>query len=117
MDEYHTNVELLLPAVDHVDRIADEHGQNNDDKAGQGSVVHGVLLFSEWGEFVDDEVEALRKRAGAKDAGVAGDDLAIELHAQRWRAGDLGFLGLDDLELRAAEYLAGGVECGGDHSR
>ena len=56
MDEYHTNVELLLPAVDHVDRIADEHGQNDDDKAEQGIVVHRVLLFSERGEFVDDEV-------------------------------------------------------------
>ena len=82
MDEYHTNVELLLPAVDHVNRIADEHGQDDDDKANQGVVVHGVLLFSERGEFVDDEVEALRKRAGSKDARVAGDDLAIELHAQ-----------------------------------
>ena len=110
MDEYHTNVELLLPAVDHVNRIADEHGQNNDDKAEQGIVVHGVLLFSERGEFVDDEVEALRKRAGSKDARVAGDDLAIELHAQRWRAGDLGFLGLDDLKLRTAEQFASGVE-------
>ena len=108
MDEYHTNVELLLPAVDHVDRIADEHGQNDDDKAEQGIVVHRVLLFSERGEFVDDEVEALRKRAGSKDARIAGDNLAIELHAQRRGAGDLGFLGLDDLELRAAEYLAGG---------
>ena len=47
MDEYHTNVELLLPAVDYVNRIADEHGQNNDDKAEQGIVVHGVLLFTE----------------------------------------------------------------------
>ena len=47
MDEYHTNVELFLASVDHVDRIADEHGQNNDDKAEQGIVVHGVLLFTE----------------------------------------------------------------------
>ena len=115
MDEYHTNVELLLPAVDHVNRIADEHGQDDDDKANQGVVVHGVLLFSERGEFVDDEVEALRKCAGTKDARVAGDDLAIELHAQRRRAGDLGFFGLDNLKLRTTEHLAGGVERGGDH--
>ena len=47
MDEHHTNVELLLSTVDHVDRIADEHGQNDDDKAEQGIVVHEVLLFSE----------------------------------------------------------------------
>lgn len=60
MDEYHTNVELLLPTVDHVDRIAYEHGQNNDDKAEQGIVVHGVLLFSERREFVDDDIKALR---------------------------------------------------------
>ena len=32
-------------------------------------------------------------------------------------AGDLGFLGLDDLELRAPEYLAGGVKRSGDHGR
>ena len=82
MDEYHTNAELLLPAVDHVDRIADEHGQNDDDKAEQGIVIHRVLLFTERREFIDDEVETLRKCAGAKDAGVAGDNLAIELHAQ-----------------------------------
>ena len=47
LDEYHTNVELLLPAVDYVNRITDEHGQNDDDKAEQGIVVHGVLLFTE----------------------------------------------------------------------
>ena len=82
MDEYHTNVESLLPAVDNVDRIADEHGQNDDDKAEQGIVVHRALLFSERGEFVDDEVEALWKCAGSKDARIAGDNLAIELHAQ-----------------------------------
>ena len=81
MDEYHTNVELLLPTVDHVDCIAYEHGQNNDDKAEQGIVVHGVLLFTEWREFIDDQVETLRECAGAKDAGVAGNNLAIELHA------------------------------------
>ena len=75
-------MELLLPTVNHVDRIADEHGQDDDDKTEQGIVVHGFLLFSERGEFVDDEVETLRKRAGAKDAGVAGDNLTIELHAQ-----------------------------------
>ena len=75
-------MELLLSTVDHVDRIADEHGQDDDDKAKQGIVVHGVLLFSEWGEFVDDEVEALWKRAGSKDARITGDNLAIELHAQ-----------------------------------
>ena len=39
-------VELFLPAVDHVDRIAYEHSQNDDDKAEQGIVVHGVLLFT-----------------------------------------------------------------------
>ena len=47
MDEYHTNVELLLSAVDHIDRIAYEHSQNDDEKAERGIVVHGVLLFSE----------------------------------------------------------------------
>ena len=47
LDEYHTNVELLHPAVDYVNRITDEHGQNDDDKAEQGIVVHGVLLFTE----------------------------------------------------------------------
>ena len=36
----------------------------------------------ELGEVVDDEVEAWRKRAGSKDARIAGDNLAIELHAQ-----------------------------------
>ena len=108
-------LQLLLPAVDYVDHISDEHGQDDDDKTEQGIVVHGFLLFSERGEFVDDEVEALRKCTGTKAAGVAGDDLAIELHTQRRRAGNLSFLGLDDLELRATEYLAGGVECGGDH--
>ena len=82
MDEYHTNVDLLLSAVNHVDGVTDEHGQDDDNKADQGIVVHGVLLFSERGEFVDDEVEALRKRAGSKDARIAGDNLAIELHAQ-----------------------------------
>ena len=40
-------VKLLLPAVDHVDCIADEHGQNNDKKAECGIVAHGVLLLSE----------------------------------------------------------------------
>ena len=47
LDEYHTNADLLLSTVNHVDRIADEHGQNNDDKAEQGIVVHVVLLFTE----------------------------------------------------------------------
>ena len=57
----------------------------------------------------------MRQRASAKDAGVAGDDLSIELHTQRWRAGDLGFLGLDDLKLRTAEHFASGVERGGNY--
>ena len=46
MDEYQTNVELLLSAVNHVDGVTDEHGQDDDNKADQGIVVHGVLLFT-----------------------------------------------------------------------
>ena len=38
---------LFFTAVNHVDRIAYEHCQDDDDKADQGIVIHGVLLFSE----------------------------------------------------------------------
>ena len=40
-------MDLLLSAVNHVDGVTDEHGQDDDNKADQGIVVHGVLLFSE----------------------------------------------------------------------
>ena len=53
-------MDLLLSAVNHIDGVTDEHGQDDDDKANQGIVVHGVLLFSERGEFVDDDIKALR---------------------------------------------------------
>ena len=41
-------MDLLLSAVNHIDGVTDEHGQDDDDKANQGIVVHGALLFSEW---------------------------------------------------------------------
>lgn len=53
-------VMATFSTVNHVNGIADEHGQNDDDKAKDGVVVHGVLLFSERREFVDDDIKALR---------------------------------------------------------
>ena len=55
------------------------------------------------------------RHCGSARAPKTPELLAIELHAQRRCTGNLSFLGLDDLELRATEHLAGGVERSGDH--
>ncbi len=67
----------------------------------------GSSIFSERGEFVDDEVEAFGSARAPKDARVAG---MISPSNCMPSDGVQVILVWMNLELRTAEHLAGGVE-------